>query len=149
MDPNANSGHASGLAQFTPATSSDMARWYPKDLQELCSDKAGCPQDAGWAIRACVLYDKRLWNGFPSASGDERRAFMLAAYNSGSGWANREQAEAARRGYDKAFWIGSAETVCLRDKAACAETKDYVHKILFRWRPAYDSWLKLYPNPSN
>ena len=38
------------------------------------------------------------------------------------------------------LWFNHVERVCLRGAAACRESREYPHKILFRWRPIYAGW---------
>lgn len=137
----AQSVYAAGLTQFTPDTAEWIQGLYPADLTEFCPNRAGCPLDAGWALRAMVLYDKRLWDGFPHSIDDHRWAFALASYNGGLGWIQRERTEARKRKIDPEFWFGAVEAVCLRAQWACTENRQYPRRILFVWRPVYEGWL--------
>lgn len=137
--PTAQSKYASGLAQFTPDTAAWIQGLYPLDL--TCGTSQGCPLDAGWAIRAMVLYDKRLYDGQAKSAGDERWAFTLLAYNGGLGWVNREQKAASERGLDATRYFDQVERVCVRAEWACEESRGYPKVILFKWRPLYVSWV--------
>ena len=122
---------AQGMAQFMPGTGTWIANLYPADL------KPADAMDPRWAIRACIKYDKWIWNRFPNAATREDRwGLSLASYNSGSGWIARERKLAS----DPSRWFGSAENVCLRRASACAESRGYVRNIWFRWRPLYAGW---------
>ena len=134
----AKSAFASGLTQFTKPTAEWIQGLYARDLRELCAAKTGCPLEPKWAIRAMVLYDKRLWNGYPNACGDERKAFMLSGYNGGDGWTRKERAQAIKLALDPDVWFGSVETVCLRAAWACKENRDYPRRILLELRHHYE-----------
>jgi hypothetical protein len=82
---------ALGLGQFMPGTAAGAQAMFPADLKELCRDKGGCPLEAAWAIRALVLWDRRLWEARAFATGDERLAFMLADFNGGPGHITKER----------------------------------------------------------
>lgn len=148
----AQSKYASGLAQFTPQTAAGMQQQYP-DLRVLCPIKEGCPLDAGWAIKAMVLYDRGLWRGrLDTDPGDNRLGFMLADYNGGAGWINRERAACrADAVCISARYFGNVEAWCGRSLPgvprraawACAENTHYPNVILFQWRLLYIPWLKL------
>lgn len=83
---------AAGLTQFMPATAEWIQGLYAKDLKDICGAQSGCPYDPRWALRALVLYDKRLYDGYGwAASKIDRQALMLAAYNGGAGHIAREK----------------------------------------------------------
>jgi hypothetical protein len=148
----ARSRFAAGLAQFTPQTAAGMQAQYP-DLRVLCGEGGGCALDPGWAIRAMVLYDRGLWRGRAFAAGDERLAFMLADYNGGAGWVNRERAAClaappagAPGGCDSTRYFRNVQSFCgksvpSRAEWACKENTRYPSVIMFSWRPLYDRWL--------
>ena len=122
---------AEGMAQFMPGTAAWIAKLYPADLQPADA------LDGHWAIRACVKYDKWLWDKFPQAATREDRWGMgLASYNAGLGWIQKE----ARQALGASRWYGSTENACLRRASACAESRGYVRNIWFRWRPLYAGW---------
>ena len=50
-----SSAGAQGLAQFMPST----AKWLPTVAPEV---GAPAPFNPGWSLRACVTYDKYLWD---------------------------------------------------------------------------------------
>ncbi|MDP3912086.1 MAG: hypothetical protein Q8Q14_17015 [Gemmatimonadales bacterium] len=148
----ARSKYAAGLAQFTPQTAAGMQAQYP-DLRVLCGEGSGCALDPGWAIRAMVLYDRALWRGRAFAAGDERLAFMLADYNGGAGWVNRERAACLAAppagepgGCDATRYFGNVRDFCgksvpARAAWACEENTRYPRVIIVTWRPLYDRWL--------
>lgn len=146
----AKSKYASGLAQFTPQTAAGMQQAYP-DLRVLCPIVEGCPLDASWAIKAMVLYDRGLWKGRADTDSESRIAFMLADYNGGAGWINRERAackadavcqSAKYFGHVEAFCGQSLPGVPRRAAWACDENRHYPSVILFKWLPLYIPWLK-------
>ena len=133
----AKSAFASGLTQFTPGTAEWIQRLYAKDLRETCPSKSGCPLNPKWAIRSMVLYDKRLWDRYSFADGDDRFGFTLSSYNGGAGWVDKERMLAAKTGADSSKWFNAVETVCLRAKWACDENRHYPRNILYKWRHHY------------
>lgn len=139
----ARSRFAAGIAQFTPATAAEMQRMYPADLQEECAEAGGCPFSPKWALRAMNIYDRKLWlRAAYAATEEDRWAFMLAGYNGGEGWIDRERAAClGRPGCDSTSWFGGVDKVCLRADWACAENRGYPRMIMFRWRPLYRTWL--------
>lgn len=131
----ARSSHAAGLAQFTPPTATDMARWYPAELGE------GGPLNPSWALRALVRYDLRLYLLEPrAANACERLAFTLSAYNGGRGWVIKQKAAAARAGDDQARWFGHVERHRVRAPAAHLENVHYPRRILLALQPVYRGW---------
>jgi len=122
---------AQGLAQFMPGTATWIAQLYPADLRPADA------YDPKWAIRACVKYDKWLWEKFPkAATRADRWGMSLASYNAGLGWIQKE----SRQAPDPAKWYGSTEDVCVRRPSACAESRGYARNIWNRWRPLYAGW---------
>jgi soluble lytic murein transglycosylase-like protein len=122
---------AAGLTQFMPGTATWIAQLYPRDLQPADV------YDPKWAIRACVKYDRWIWQRFPSARDrQERWGFTLASYNAGLGHIRKE----ARQAPEPDVWFGSTEQVCTRRVSACRESQTYVQRIWFRWRPLYAHW---------
>lgn len=61
-----SSAGAQGLAQFMPST----AKWLPTVAPEV---GAPAPFNPGWALRACVTYDKYLWDRL-AAKGTQKKA---------------------------------------------------------------------------
>ncbi len=123
--PRACSRYASGLGQFTPGTEADMTRWYP-ELAEL-----GGALNPRWAIRALVLYDRRLWNSFAKwATEDDHWRAVLHGYNAGPGSLQKERRAAA----DPSRY---AALPCKRRPQACQETAGYVRRILDVLTPRY------------
>lgn len=126
---------AQGLAQFMPAT----ARWLPSVAPETGTP---APFDPRWSLRACVTYDRWLWNRLsPKRAGSlttcDRMAFTLSAYNGGLGWVGRDRALAARTGRDPDRWSGNvAEVNAGRNKSAIKENRRYV-TLIFQRQSAY------------
>ena len=126
---------AEGLSQIMPRTGAWLWEIYPADLREACPQMSGCPRDAKWAIRAVVLFDKRLYDSYRFAIGDDRWAWTLASYNGGSGNANKEKRLCP---CDKNRWFGSVENFCLRTAANCRENRGYPRRILLELRHHYE-----------
>ena len=134
----AKSAFASGLTQFTPGTAEWIQKLYAKDLRETCPTNSGCPLNPKWAIRAMVMYDKRLWDRYPFTSGDDRFGFTLSSYNGGSGWIDKERQAAAQMNKESNKWFNAVEKTCLRAKWACDENRQYPRNILYKWRHHYE-----------
>lgn len=123
---------AQGLAQFMPATSAWMAQLYPNTLG------TNQPFNPGWALRAMVVYDRRLYAQNQASSDCERWAFVLAAYNGGQSWVNRDRKQASAKGADKLAWFDSVERHNAgRSAANFRENRHYPRAILLRWEPLY------------
>lgn len=144
----ARSRHASGLGQFTPPTATDAQSLFPADLKELCRSRGGCPLDPAWAIRALVLWDLKLYRARDFAQGDERFAFMLADYNGGPGWINRERGYCQQSGECRPdVYFREVQRACGKSSPApripdaCRENNHYPEVIIRTWRPLYDRWL--------
>ena len=134
-DPLAESPFARGLSQFTPSTED----WFNQEEERLAMMGMGA-LDPDWAIRALVLYDRWLWERTGGVDRDNHWAFVLARYN-GGGWTRKETIESVEKfGCCPLDYWGCAKRSCLRLPANCAQTWDYVDKILYRWRPLYEGW---------
>lgn len=126
---------AEGLAQFMPAT----ARWLPKVAPEVGTP---APFNPTWSLRACVTYDRWLWERMSPRRATfladcERMAFTLSAYNGGIGWVGRDRALAARTGRDPDRWFGHvADVNAGRNKSAIKENRRYV-TLIFERQTAY------------
>lgn len=128
-----SSAGAQGLAQFMPST----ARWLPAVAPKV---GAPAPFNPGWSLRACVTYDKYLWDRLTVKGAQkkaltpcDRMAFTLSAYNGGMGWTSRDRNLAARRGLDPDRYFGSVETVNAgRRASAKRENRRYVSFIFDR-----------------
>lgn len=126
---------AQGLAQFMPET----AVWLPKVAPEVGSP---APFNSAWSLRACVTYDKWLYDRLrPMRAAPlafcERTAFMLSAYNGGIGWVGKDRALAARTGRNPDRWFGHvADVNAGRKKSAIAENRRYV-ALIFERQSAY------------
>jgi soluble lytic murein transglycosylase-like protein len=140
-------GGSRGCAQFMPATAEWINNLIPAEVRARCPSTAGCPMDPRWALTALVEYDWRLWTaGTWAASGRERWAFTLAAYNGGSAVSGGERTACAQsRGCDPARYFGHVERFCGatgRSAASCRENRQYPRVILDRWTPLYHTWLR-------
>lgn len=124
---------AQGLAQFMPGTSAWMAELYPKTLG------ANQPFNPGWALRAMVVYDRWLYaRNQTAASGCDRWAFVLSAYNGGLGWVIRDRKLASAKGADQLVWFDSVERHNAgRSTGNFRENRHYPRVILLRWEPMY------------
>lgn len=137
----ARSPYAHGLAQFTPPTAGDMAKWY-KDLK---------PADTGdprWSLRAQAHYMCRLANVFDGT--DEPVLFGLSAYNGGATWTGRDRAQCDRaRTCDPDKWAGnvSATPDTRRARRNITENRQYVWRIVTRNQHFYKSWGATLPDP--
>jgi soluble lytic murein transglycosylase-like protein len=130
--PTAKSPYASGLAQFTPGTAEWISKLYPADLG------SNNPLDIGWAIRACIMYDKMLYDKFASIiSPDTKWRFTLSSYNGGYGYVLKDQKLAASQGRDISKWGCNVEHYSTRSRSAFKENRDYLTKILDKWYPIY------------
>lgn len=124
---------ARGLAQFMPATATDMARQYP----ELCAPAN--PLSPVWALRCRDRYMASLLKQVRRTKppGLEDRpcatwAFAFRAYNGGLGWVIRDRREAARRGVDALDWMAVGVVNAGRSAAAHRENKEYPERIYRR-----------------
>jgi soluble lytic murein transglycosylase-like protein len=128
--PDARSATAQGMAQFIPAT----AAW----LQSVCPEiGAPDPWDPNWSVRAVVCYDQWLYARVAGATACDAWAFTLSGYNGGPGWVDRDKRRAAANGADPARWFDSVDRFSARGKAAFAENRVYVSRILRVLEPAY------------
>lgn len=132
--PDAQSAFAAGLTQFTPATAEWISGAYPNELGE------GQPFNPKWAIRALVRYDRHLWERNVAATDCDRMAFVLAAYNGGNGWVNKDRRLTKAKGGDPLRWWGHVEKYSPRATWAYKENRDYPRKILYKWQPIYAGW---------
>lgn len=122
---------AQGLAQFMPQT----AAWLPSVAPGVGAPR---PFDPRWSLRACVTYDKWLFDRVDGATGCDRMAFALSAYNGGLGWVRRDKDKAAALGLDKLAWWGNVEKANAgRRASAFRENRTYVRRILHDFEPAY------------
>ena len=130
-----SSAGAQGLAQFLPST----ARWLSEVVPAVGSP---APFDPRWSLRACVAYDKYLWDrmrpmraAFLAAC--DRIAFVLSGYNGGLGWVGKDRALSARRGLDPDVYFGNVETVNAgRKPSSIRENRRYV-ALIFERQAAY------------
>lgn len=126
---------AQGLAQFMPST----AAWLPSVAPETGTP---APFNPAWSLRACVTYDKWLYDRLrpmraASLAVCERMAFTLSGYNGGIGWVGKDRALAARTGRNPDRWFGNVEDVNAgRNKSAIRENRRYV-TLIFQRQSAY------------
>ncbi len=119
---------ASGLAQFMPSTADWISKLYPKDLGE------NQPLDVRWALRALVMYDKFLYDRVEM---DELWEGTLSAYNGGLKNLQRDQKLTEETTFDPRLWWENVELFSNRAKWAFRENRDYVYKILKKWKHLY------------
>jgi membrane-bound lytic murein transglycosylase F len=126
---------AKGLMGIMPATA---------EMLSLPEDSIFHPESN---LRAAVNLIKRLnrsFSGIPDV--DERRKFIVAAYNAGAGHVNDARALAAKYGMDAARWDDAAEfmkrlydpsyygdSVCRAGTFRACQTLDYVESVFERW----------------
>lgn len=134
--PNATSPFAQGLAQFTPATADWISGAYPKELG------AAAPFSPEWALRALVLYDRRIYDGVAGAKDEcSRWAMTLAGYNGGPGWLARDRALCGNvAGCDQGRWFGHVELHTNRAAWAAKENRGYPRRILLVLQSGYTTW---------
>lgn len=102
------------------------------------------PFNPGWALRACVTYDKYLWDRL-AAKGTQKKAltpcnrmaFTLSGYNGGMGWTNRDRNLATRRGLDPDRYFGSVETVNAGRRASAKRENQRYVSFIFERQAAY------------
>lgn len=122
---------AEGLAQFMPST----AAWLPKVAPDTGRP---APFNPGWALRACVTYDKYLWDRVSGVTDFDRMAFTMSAYNGGLGWVNRDKRLAVSKGLDPGRWFGHvAEVNAGRKASSIKENRRYVQFIMRERQFAY------------
>ena len=126
---------AQGLAQFMPTTSEWIAGLYPAALG------ANQPYNPGWALRALVAYDRYLYARNQAISECHRWGFVLAAYNGGQGWVNRDRRLASASGADQLAWFDGVERFNAgRSISAFRENRNYPRLILLRYERLYSEW---------
>lgn len=120
---------AQGLAQFMPST----AAWLPQVAPETGKP---APFDPRWSLRACVTYDKYLFDRIGPRQGGRltewnRMAFTMSAYNGGLGWTNRDRTRAVQSGLNPDIYFGHVEQANAgRRASAKRENQRYVQFIL-------------------
>jgi soluble lytic murein transglycosylase-like protein len=139
----AASPFAFGLAQFTPATAGDVARW---NRQLRPAD----PGNPAWALRAQGFYMARLLRKFQST--DQPWLMALAGYNSGPGWVDRARAVCRDQWCcDDGRWVGHVQLTPDPKHAdwAVAENRNYVKRIITVLGPRYEraGWGPAVANP--
>ena len=115
------------------------AAWLPSVAPETGTP---APFSPAWSLRACVTYDKWLYDRLrpmraASLAVCERMAFTLSGYNGGIGWVGKDRALAARTGRNPDRWFGNVEDVNAgRNKSAIRENRRYV-TLIFQRQSAY------------
>ena len=123
---------AQGMAQFMPSTAKWISAVYPTTLGNAQ------PFNAGWALRAVVLYDRELYEQNQASSPCEQWAMTLSAYNGGQGWVNRDRKLASAKGDDPLAWFNAIEKFNSgRSASNFNENRNYPRAILLRWEPLY------------
>lgn len=131
---NVSSPYADGLVQVTPGTEGDLKRWYPDDLSE------GNRFDPAWSIRAMLLYNSRLKNNMVADTECDDHAFVLAAYNGGSGHILNEKNLAEQNGDNRNWYWGSVENYRARNEHAYEENRNYPIRIIIERQGKYRTW---------
>lgn len=133
--PDVSSRFADGMAQFTPSTAQWISGVYSEQLGTM---DVFNPQ---WALRAMLLYDKRIYDSIDRTDGNcDRWAMVLSAYNGGPGWVKRDRKLTLLCGDDPNVWWGNVEKWSKRADWAMKENRDYPRKILLRWQFLYSKW---------
>ena len=120
---------AQGLAQFMPSTAAEMPHLAPETGKPA-------PFDPRWSLRACVTYDKYLFDRIASRQGKpltewNRMAFTMSAYNGGLGWTNRDRTKAVQSGLNPDVYFGHVEQANAgRRASAKRENQRYVQFIM-------------------
>ncbi|MGN0920240.1 MAG: transglycosylase SLT domain-containing protein [Cellvibrio sp.] len=123
---------AEGLTQFMPSTSEWIAAAYPKHLGNAQ------PYNPAWSLRAMVQYNLHLHKRNQARSPCDHWAMVLAAYNGGQGWVNRDKKLASASGADPLAWFNSVEKFNAgRSSANFKENRHYPRVILFKWESLY------------
>lgn len=130
-NPEARSAFASGLAQFTPSTAEWVSGLYSGTLGPAQ------PLNPAWALRALVIYDKRLLGAVKSFETPcDRFLFALSDYNGGAGRRVKRQALSPRPGsYAVTGYLNPGIS-----PANQRENEGYGPKILLQLQPIYASW---------
>ena len=122
---------ARGLAQFMPSTS----KWIAGLVPELADN---APFNPGWALRALAEYDKWVWDRVAGRDACQRMAMVLAGYNGGLGWVQRDKSLAVKNGADPLTWFDHIERFNAgRSAAAFRENRGYPRRILGTLEPLY------------
>lgn len=129
-NPEAKSSFASGLSQFTPKT----ADWISGVYKQL---GPSAPTNPSWAIRALLLYDKKLYDEVKVYSSDcDRYQFVLSDYNGGSGRRIRRQQLSSNPGnYPITGRINPGISASNQ-----IENQSYAPKIVYQHQPIYAKW---------
>lgn len=86
---------------------------------------------ARWGLRAGILYDKDMWKLVYFAKNPiDRYAFMLASYNGGYGWVQRDRKLTVEKGYNRDLWFNNVELFSTRSQWAFGINRKYVSSIL-------------------
>ena len=137
-NPKAKSIYAAGLAQFTPDTADWISKLYKSELG------LRAPYSPSWAIKALILYDKRLlgnfidYKGYDPIKPCDRWALVLSAYNGGLGWTYKDRKLAKQEGKDPNKYWGNVNTVNAgRSEASIHENRGYPKRILKRYEKVF------------
>jgi soluble lytic murein transglycosylase-like protein len=118
---------AQGIAQFMPATWSEMKKILTRDLGIIDAD----PFNVEHAIPACAMYMRKCYETWSAPRSElDRYCLALASYNAGTG--NILKAQSLSGGANDYFSIISyLHRVTGIDNAT--ETRTYVEKIFSYW----------------
>ena len=129
----AQSPYAKGLTQFTDST----ADWISTMYSDL---KPANVWNPGWALRAMVRYDMRLYRDMDFEGRCDRMAAALSAYNGGGGWVRRDARLAKAAGDNPRLWWGHVEKHTNRADWARRENRDYPRRILLEYQAMFRHW---------
>lgn len=131
-NPRAKSAYAAGLTQFTP----DTEKWIIGLFPSIGTQGVNDPQ---WAIRALMVYDKRLLGQITAETECDDWAMVLSSYNGGLGWLLRDKTYTQKKGGNRNVWWGQVEVNPdpRRLPQFVHENRDYPLKIIRKHQPYY------------
>ncbi len=146
-----------GFGQFTRAYNKDGSIRFDtiSDLAKQHAELRGWSwsrrYDPGYQLRAIVLMDRGLFDRQRlGATGMDRLAFALSAYNGGAGGVLQDQRLCRNTpGCDPAIWFGHVERTSLKSRTPHAGyglsfyqiNRDYVHNVLNVRRHKYEQFF--------
>ncbi len=116
-----------GQMQVLDSTWGEIKGKYPT----LLSGEPQVMLQAKWGIRAGLLYDLMMWNASRfAATEQDRYCFMLASYNGGQGWVERDRKLTEQSHKNKNVWFGGVESYSNRSTANYKINRKYVREIM-------------------